>query len=76
MKTSLQYINYSKDKKCHIYNLKLIKKEYKDLFNHLDTYIEASKPTETFDLDSYNDLIQKQRKHLPSRIRAHISHVG
>lgn len=44
-------------------NLKLIKKEYKDLFNHLDTYIEASKPTETFDLDLYNDLIQKQRKH-------------
>lgn len=44
-------------------NLKIIKKEYKDLYNHLDTYIEASKPTETFDLDLYNDLIQKQRKH-------------
>lgn len=44
-------------------NLKLIKKEYKDLFNHLDTYIEASKPTESFDLDLYNDLIQKQKKH-------------
>jgi DNA repair exonuclease SbcCD ATPase subunit len=58
-------------------NFKLVKKEYKDIKNHFETYLSAAKP-EPIDCESYSDMKEKYEnvKETESRLQLEIEHNG